>query len=139
MRVFVDTNVFVRLTVMSDDDRQMKQAKKMFVQAKTGKLDLVTGPPVLFEVAWMLGRLYKRANGEILNFLEAILSFPNLKVSDKEVVLEAISLGRKTDETFADCYIAVSAHRAEAEYVATFNKKHFAKLGRELYPFEGDK
>ena len=136
MLTFVDTNIFVRLVAVSDNDRQLKQAKKLFEQAQAGNLNLVTGPPVLFEVAWVLSKLYKRANNEILDFLEAILSFPNLKVLDKELVMSAISLGQKTNGAFADCYIAVSVRRIEADNVATFNKKHFAKLGAELYPLE---
>ena len=86
----------------------------------------------------MLGRLYKRDNEEILNFLEAILTFPRLKVLDKELVSAAISLGLETNESFADSYIAASARRIHADNVATFNKKHFAKFGLELYPLEDD-
>ena len=136
MLTFVDANVFVRLAVVADDDSQLKQAKRLFEQAQAGNVDLVTGPPVLFEVAWVLGRFYKRAYDEILDFLEAILSFPNLKVLDKELVIEAISLARNENGTFADSYITASARSAKADNVATFNKKHFAKLGMELYPME---
>jgi predicted nucleic-acid-binding protein len=135
MLTFVDTNVFLRLAVQADNDKQqMRQAKKLFEQAQIGNVDLVTGPPVFFEIAWVMDRLYKRTNSEILDFLEAIISFPNLKVLDKELVIKAISLARETNGTFADSYIAASAHRAEANNVATFNKKHFASLGVDLYP-----
>lgn len=133
MLTFVDTNVFVRLVVVADNDRQMMQAKKLFEQAQLGKLNLVIGPPVLFEVAWVLGRLYKMPQEEILNFLEAILSFPNLRILDKELVMEAIALVKKTGESFADCYIAVSAIHIEADNVAIFNKKHFANFGIGIY------
>ena len=136
MRMLTDTNVFVRLAVVADDDRQLNQAKRLFEQAQAGNVNLVTGPPVLFEVAWVLSRLYKRAGNEVLDFLEAILSFPNLKVLDKELVIEAVSLARRTGGTFADSYIAASVRRAEVDNVATFNKKHFAKLGVKLYPME---
>ena len=137
MLTFVDTNVFVRLSVMADNNGQMIQAKRLFEQAQSGKVNLVTGPPVLFEVAWVLGRLYKMTNNEILDFLEAILSFPNLRVLDKDLVISAISLARKRNGSFADSYITVTALRVEADNVATFNKKHFSTLGIELYPFEG--
>ncbi|MDR2178675.1 MAG: hypothetical protein LBP21_00065 [Synergistaceae bacterium] len=36
----------------------------------------------------------------------------------------------------ADSYIAVSAINIKADNIATFNKKHFAKLGAKLYPIE---
>ena len=136
MLTFVDSNVFVRLAVVSDDDRQLNQAKQLFEQAQDGSVSLVTGPPVLFEIAWVLGRFYKRENDEVLDFLEAILSFPNLRVLDKEHVIAAISLARQINGTFADSYIAVSAQRIEADNVVTFNKKHFARMDVKLYPIE---
>jgi len=131
---FVDTNVFVRLFVVADDETQLKQAKALFMRAQTGEISLVTGPPVFFEVAWVLSRRYKVENAKVLDILEAILSYPNLRVLDKEQVIESIFLARKMDETFADSYIAISSRRVEADNVATFNKKHFARLGMELYP-----
>jgi predicted nucleic acid-binding protein len=136
MLTFVDTNVFVRLAVVADDDRQMKQAKRLFEQAQAGNVDLVTGPPVLFEVAWVLGRFYKCSDLEILDFLEAILSFPNLRVLDKEQVMGTLEAARTTKSSFADSYIAVSAKNIKADAVATFNGKHFLKLGVSLYAFE---
>jgi len=45
-------------------------------------------------------------------------------------------LARKKNGTFADCYIAVSAHHVEAGNMATFNKKHFSKLEIEIYSIE---
>ena len=77
----------------------------------------------------------KIQDNEILDFLEAILSFPNLKVLDKELVISAISLAREVNGTFADSYIAASARHAEADSIATFNKKHFSRFGINLYPF----
>ena len=135
MLTFVDTNVFVRLIVAADDSGQMTMARELFERAQAGNVNLVTGPPVLFEVAWVLGRLYKMANDEILDFIEAVLSFPNLRVLDKALVVETISLARKGNGTFADSYIVVSAYHVEADNVATFNKKHFSKLGAKLYLF----
>ena len=93
---------------------------------------------MLFEVAWVLGRLYKRSNDEILDFLEAILSYPNLRVLDKEQVIAAISIARATNSVFADSYIAATVSRVQVDNVATFNKKHFSKMGCKLYPLEDD-
>ena len=135
MLTFVDTNVFVRLFVVADDETQLIQAKSLFAQAQAGEVDLVTGPPVLFEVAWVLGQRYKVENDIVLDILEAILSYPNLRVLDKDHVLAALDIAKVTNGTFADSYIAVSAGHIKADNVATFNKKHFAGLGTELYPF----
>ena len=135
MITFVDSNIFIRLFV-EDDELQRPLARKFLQQAQTGAVDLVTGPPVFFEIAWVLSHTYKVENDNVLNVLEAILSYPNLRVLDKEQVIAAISLARATGSVFADSYIAVSAGNIKADNVATFNKKHFAKLGTELYPLE---
>ena len=137
MLTFVDANVFIRLFAELDNKSQAEQAEQLLVKAQRGEVDLVTGPPVFFEIAWVLGQRYKVENDKVMDVLEAILSYPNLRVLDKEQVIGAITLSRKTNETFADSYIAVSAKRAETDNVVTFNKKHFAKLGVELFPIEG--
>ena len=136
MLTFVDANVFIRLFAETDNERQVAQAEKLLLKAQQDEINLVTGPPVLFEIAWVLGQRYKVVNDKVLDVLEAILSFPNLRVLDKEQVIAALSLARDTGGAFADSYIAASARRAEADNIATFNAKHFDKLGAELYPFE---
>ena len=136
MLTFVDTNVFARLFVVADDETQLRQAKMLFERAQAGEVDLITGPPVLFEVAWVLEKRYKVDNDKVLEVLEAILTYPNLRVLDKDQVISALDVARTTNNSFADSYIAVSAHRVEADNIATFNRKHFAKLGIELYPLK---
>jgi predicted nucleic acid-binding protein len=133
--IFVDTNIFTRLFV-KDDEQQHEQAKALFLSAQEGSAELVTGPPVFFELAWVLGYTYKVPASEILDRLESILSFGGLKVSDRDLVVEAISLARTMGGSFADSYIAASLPLLRASEVATFNKKHFTKLGAKLYSLE---
>ena len=133
--IFVDTNIFTRLFV-KDETGQHEKAKVLFMSAQDGKVELVTGHPVFFELAWVLSYTYKVSNSEILDMLESILSFGGLKVSDRDSIVLAISLARATNGSFADSYIVASLQQLQAKEVATFNKKHFAKLGAKLYPIE---
>jgi predicted nucleic acid-binding protein len=135
---FVDANIFIRLFVEPDDDAQVAQAENLLLKAQRGEIDLVTGPPVFFEIAWVLGYRYKVSDDKILDILEAILTFPKLRVLDKEQVINAIALARDTGGSFADSYIAASARIEKTDSIATFNKKHFEKFGAKLYPLEGD-
>lgn len=135
MLSFVDANIFLRLFV-DDDSRQTEQSAKLFELARQGQINLVTGPPVLFEIAWVLRHRYKTDNARILDILEAIISFPNMKVTDKELAVSALFLARETKSEFADAYIAASAAHAQADNVATFNRKHFTKLRSDLYPLD---
>ena len=50
MRVLVDANVFLRYFTL-DDAGQHGRAARLFGEGSQGNIDLVTGPPVLFEVA----------------------------------------------------------------------------------------
>ena len=135
MLTFVDANVFIRLFAEADNENQAEQAEQLLTKAQHREVDLITGPPVFFEIAWVLGQRYKVDNDKVLDILEAILSYPNLRVLDKELVIAAIDIARATNSVFADGYIAVSADNVKADNVATFNMKHFAKLKVDLYPF----
>jgi predicted nucleic acid-binding protein len=70
--------------------------------------------------------------------LESMLTIPNLHVFDSDCVKQALFLARENKQSYADAYIAVIA-KNEQIGVATFNKKHFAKLDVPLYPLENDK
>jgi predicted nucleic acid-binding protein len=101
--VFVDTNVFTRLFA-GDDERQRAGAKALLQRAQIGEVELVTGPPVFFELAWVLSYTYKVKNSQILDMLESILSFDGMKVSDHDLAAEAIVTARATNSSYADSY-----------------------------------
>jgi predicted nucleic acid-binding protein len=132
-RYFVDSNVFLRY-LNKNEPQHAVAAASLFQKAKDGDVELFCGPPVFFEIAWVLKSFYKISNADILDILESILSIPNLKVFDAEYVAAAISLAREKGGGFADSYITVTT-RDKNLGLASFNTKHFVKLGAELYPF----
>lgn len=129
---FVDSNIFLRFFT-ADDPEQQAKAREIFLKARSGELELFCGPPVFFEIAWVLNSRYKIPLGEILDKLEAILTIPNLYVLDGDYVQQAISLARMSNQSYPDAYIATVA-QDRAIGVISFNKKHFTKLGADLYP-----
>lgn len=131
-RVFVDANVFLRFFTQ-DDAGQHEKARALFTAAEAGKMELVSGPPVLFEVAWTLRSAYAVSAGQILDILDAITAFSCLSLSDETTVLLAISLAREAGVEFADAYIAASAQALGADQIATFNTKHFTRFDSALY------
>jgi len=128
---FVDTNVFLRFLTLDDEGHHAKAAR-LLESAARGELQLVTGPPVLFELAWTLRAAYKVPRARVLEILKAVFATPNLTLTDSPLVAEALSLASETDSEFADAYIAAASRAAECSGVATFNRKDFAKLGVEL-------
>ena len=129
---FVDSNVFLRFFT-AGDPMQLAEAREIFLKAKAGEFELFCGPPVFFEIAWVLTSRYKIPLAEILDKLEAILTIPNLHVFDGDYVKRAISLARESNQSYSDSYIAVAAQDKQVG-VISFNKKHFSKLGVDLYP-----
>ena len=131
-RVYVDANVFLRFFAR-DDEGQHDRARKLFADAGSGRVQLVSGPPVLFEVAWTLRGAYAVPPVRILEILDAIAAFPGLSLSDEGTVLSALSLARESGVEFADAYIAASAQTLVADQIATFNVKDFKRLESALY------
>ena len=136
-KYFVDSNVFLRF-YSKDDETQRKRARTILLKARKKEIELYCGPPVFFEVAWVLGTTYGLSRDEILETLETMLYTPNLRVLDEEIVRDAIGLARSTKQGFADSYIAITARNLKIG-VVTFNTKHFSRLGTELYPMEDEK
>lgn len=135
--IFIDTNIFLRLFDTSEPE-QTNLAKELFEHAAQDKIRLVVGPPVLFELSWVLKSALSRSNSEILDILEAVAAWKGLKVLDGEYVKQAINLAKTTKQGFADAYIAVTAKDQGLE-VATFNRKHFSKFSVDLYRFNAGK
>jgi predicted nucleic acid-binding protein len=133
-RYFVDSNVFLRY-YNGDDPEQRAAAAQVFLKAKNGEIELFCGPPVFFEVAWVLHSCYKIPNGTVLDVLESMMAVANLYVFDFEYVRQAILLARNMEGSYPDAYIAVVA-RDKKLGVVSFNRKHFAKLGASLYSFD---
>jgi predicted nucleic-acid-binding protein len=129
--VFVDSNVFLRY-LTADDEEQSAQAKNLFQKAIEGKVNLITGPPVLFEISWTLKVRYKRNAAEILDILEALVSASWLSMADKNIAERAVMIARQSGQDFADAYIHESALKMSAQSIATFNRKHFARMDTHL-------
>lgn len=131
-RVFVDTNVFLRF-LTRDDDRQSDAAEGLLRDAAAGGVRLVTGPPVLFELAWTLRRAYKVSREGSLEILASVLAIEGLEIVDDALVAAAIERARAAGQEFADAYIAASVDAAGATTIATFNANDFTRLGAQVY------
>jgi len=129
--VFVDANVFLRFFT-TDDARQHDRAAELFRLAAARKVALVTGPPVLFEIAWTLRSAYDQPKATVLDVLGAIVALPGLELTDGRTAEEALSLARRSGQEFADAYIVAASRQWGADEIATFNQRHFEKLEATL-------
>ena len=133
-RVFADSNVFLRL-LTEDDRNHHRRAVRLFEDAEAGRVRLVAGPPVIFEVAWTLRSAYKVSREDVLEVIGRLLATPGLELTDRSLVVEALRRARDSGQEFADAYIAASVEAADCDAIATFNRQHFKKLGVEIYRF----
>lgn len=135
--ILIDTNIIIRLFDTTSQPKQTVKAKRLFEQANDLNHTLVIAPPVLFEVAWVLRSSLKWSNSEIFDVLEAIMSWPGVKVLDLKQAKKALSIGRKQNIGFADSYLATTAQQYNLP-VATFDEGHFRKLDVALHEFMCD-
>jgi len=132
--VFADANIFLRFFTR-DDSGQHDRAANLLHNAAAGEVALVTGPPVLFEIAWTLRSAYRQRKGKVLDVLARMRALPGLGMTDAAIVDEALILARRTGQEFADAYIAASSTAAGAGGIATFNRRDFQRLGAPLHDF----
>ncbi|MBP1766613.1 MAG: putative PilT protein domain protein [Candidatus Aminicenantes bacterium] len=132
---FIDANVFLRFFTV-DEQGQHERAVRLISKAREGKIRLVCGPPVLFELSWTLRSAYKVARGKVLEILSAVYSMPGLIMTDSRLVETALTLADTGGVEFPDAYIAASALAEECDGVASFNRKDFARMKIRLADFE---
>ena len=128
---FVDANVFLRFFT-DDEGEQRSRAADLLRRAAAGKCGLVTGPPVLFEIAWTLRSAYGVPREKVLDVLSRIAALPGLRMVDADLVEDAIGIARSSGQDFADSYILASMRKAGAEAIATFNRKHFERMNAPI-------
>lgn len=108
MKLFVDTNIFLRY-LLADHKTQSPAAKRLFTEAKKGKLSLVTHPLVVSEIFFMLYSYYKFTKDEIIEKLKTVLLFDGLEILEKNIVFQAIAFYEKNNIDFVDAYGAAFA------------------------------
>jgi len=105
MKLFVDTNVFLRF-FLNDHKTQSPAARKMFNEAKKRKVNLVTNCLIIAEIIFTLDSVYKFPKREIIEKIQAVLLFDGLEILEKNILLQAISFYEKKNIDFIDAFVA---------------------------------
>jgi predicted nucleic-acid-binding protein len=112
-----------------------QKAVRLFEAARRGECRLVTGPPVLFELAWTLRAAYKTSKDRVLEILSAVFATPGITLTDAPLVADALTLASATGSEFADAYVAAGGLAAGCSGAATFDRRDFVRLGVQLARF----
>ena len=106
--LFVDTNVFLRF-LLNDHKTQSPAANKLFKEAGKGKITLTTSSLIMAEMVFTLDSFYKLSKQEIIKKVHAILFFEGLKITEKNILIQAITFYEKKNIDFIDAYGAAFA------------------------------
>ena len=125
--VFVDTNVFLRF-LTGDDPVKARRAEKLFRDAVGGRVSLTTSLLVIAEIVWTLESFYKLGTAEIAEKVEKILNTPNLQCDEGSNILLALDAYVHQNIDFIDAYNAFYMKDRELTRVATYDRKHVARI-----------
>jgi predicted nucleic-acid-binding protein len=120
--IFIDTNYFLRF-LLNDISEQHNLVKNLFIKASEGKEKLLTSTVVFFEVYWVLSSYYEKEKLEIINTLNKILKLTFIKLEEKDILLNSLTLFSKTNLDLEDCYNIHFAKSKKVNLFETFDKK----------------
>ncbi len=118
----LDTNVLLRY-LLQDDPKQSPLATRFVDECCTpdnpGRVNVV----VLCELVWVLSRGYHYDRQSIAKVLREMLAAPELSIEQDEAVWQTLRLYERGTAGFADYFIGILNHRAEASPTVTFDQK----------------
>lgn len=124
---FVDANVFLRF-LTKDDPKKAVAAKRLFERALRGEVLLHTNELVIAEIVWTLESFYEIGRKEIHDHLQLLLQSDGLKVSNGELLSEALGFYRDLNVDFIDAYNAVWTRQQSISRVITYDRKHMKRF-----------
>lgn len=120
--IFVDTNYFLRY-LLNDLSNQHHEAKNLFLAGLEGKEELMTSSVVLFEVFWVLRLFYELDREDIVESLQKILTLSFIRLDERSIFVNALTLFEKTNLDLEDCYNLFYAREAGVKDFKTFDKR----------------
>lgn len=117
MNVYLDTNVLLRF-ILKDIPTQFKEAEKIISSKNSNNILL---PSILFEIEYVLSKLYKKEREEIVSIIQGLLEIETINVEFEREINLAIELFGETNIDFVDCYLYAKSYYSDGK-VATFDK-----------------
>lgn len=99
-----DSNLFLRF-LLKDNLKHYNKAKKYISQAKEGKIKIVLIPSVLFEINYVLAKVYSLKREEIANMLSSIVHSPTLEVENRYTLISALKKYKESNIDLVDIYL----------------------------------
>jgi predicted nucleic acid-binding protein len=122
--IYIDANVFLRF-VLWDHPELAEEAGKFFNSSIEGRCKLITSDLVIAEIVWTLESFYEKSKTQIVEFIQGILSTPNLTVENADLVALAVKIYEEKNVDFIDAYSYAYMKKHKISVIKTFDRKHF--------------
>jgi predicted nucleic-acid-binding protein len=134
MVYLLDTNIFLRTLVKSDEDKedvqqQREECVRFLELVKENKIKAVTCHLVLAEVMWTLLSFYGVDRETAARSVEGIVNLRGLRVGDGYQVGKALEMFKRKKVKFIDTMLASIPEVADKEWVIVSYDREFDKLG----------
>ena len=127
----LDTNILLRLT-LQDETNQSRLALSL-VDALTPEKPGFVNSAVLLEFIWTARRQAKMSRDELKRILSGFLDSDNLVLEDENVIELALDEMERSEEEFADIFIALKNRELGCRTTMTFDKRAATRVpGMEL-------
>lgn len=110
----VDTNYVIRY-LMNDNEEMAEKAEKILENEK-----VFLANEIIAEVVYVLEGVYQIKKDDIRNSLQELISFKNILVDNKQVMMNALTLYEEKNLDFVDCLLCAYSPN---EKILTFDKK----------------
>lgn len=120
---YVDTNVIIRL-LTGDDEQKCKDSTALFEKVSEGKLILTAPDTAIADAVFVLSspNLYHLPKTEIRDLLAPLLRYPNFKVENKQVVIQALDYYADKNIDFGDAILAVLTQQSEERVIYSYDE-----------------
>lgn len=137
MKLFIDTNVFLR-TIVNDNLKMQNESKAFFGRvAYSPRYDLYTSTLVITEILWTLQKGYSLNKGECIQVIESIRGIGNLDIVDRFALGGALDIYGMKKIKFIDSLLATIPEVNIGDWVVVSYDKDFDKIGiKRLEPRE---
>jgi predicted nucleic-acid-binding protein len=122
----IDANVVLRY-LTNDVPDQARQTEELFKRVEEGKEDLFLPDIILADIIWILERYYKQTRENIREWLTAIIGLQGLRLSDKEMSLNALDIYVDKKIDWSDAFMAGQMLQRGITEIYSFDK-HFDRI-----------
>ena len=119
---YIDTDVIIRL-LTADDEKRRQKAAVLFEKVSRNELILSTPDTAIADAVYVLSspNLYHLPKGKIRDLLITLLAYPNFKVKNKQVVIQALHYYADKNLDFGDAVLVVLTQKSKEKTIYSYD------------------